>query len=431
MCIQNDDSFPSRQDIDSDKIKGTECPDWETILLPPDHILSHLTDAHCHPTDLNQTLETYDNVKLGGLASMATIPTDQDRVKSLSRDRPWNSKRDKGKGKEGKGVGVVACFGYHPWFTHQYTLQSPKAIPSKEEHYFSLFAPTSDKNKDLLNMLLPYLPDPLSFDTLLYKLKEDIQKSLSEGRLTMLGEVGLDGSARMRWPKSARHLHPDFITTESTKDEDEDSEWRRLTPFKVPMNHQRSILEKQMDLAVELGVNVSFHSVACAGPSLDTLISMRNRHGIRFTNRINVDLHSAGGWSPEFWKQAERNLSNLYASPSIFITSRSPSASSLIAAISKDRMLIESDSHDVTLSDRLVWAATEWISRCKGWKLESRDEHPFDIAGKVEDWNLYDDGMEEEEIDHKGDIIDKKDDDIWTVRKLERNWMRFIKLIED
>jgi hypothetical protein len=38
---------------------------------------------------------------------------------------------------------------------------------------------------------------------------------------------------------------------------------------------------------------------------MDVLTEFRDRYRTRFTNAINVDLHSAGGWSPEFWVQAE------------------------------------------------------------------------------------------------------------------------------
>ncbi|OCF61665.1 hypothetical protein L486_01323 [Kwoniella mangroviensis CBS 10435] len=442
MCSQHENhssssSSSKNQTTKNGKRNELDIPDWETIDLPPDHVLSHLTDAHCHPTDLTHPPEVYDKVKLGGLASMATIVEDQDKVRELSEERGWYTARSKGKGKEGHGVGVVACFGYHPWFTHLYTLSSTP--PSKEQHYFSLFSPKSQNHQTLLKELLPYLPEPKPFKPLLEKLRNDITRSKDEGRMTMLGEVGLDGSARMRWPKKAKHLHPDYKDKsqkgEEGDGEEEEEEWKRLTPFKVPMSHQRAIVERQLDLAVELDVNVSLHSVACAGPSLETLISMRDRHGVRFTNNINVDIHSAGGWSPDFWEQAERNLLNIYASPSIFITGRSPTASSLISKISKDRLLVESDSHDVRLSDRLVWAATEWIARCKKWKLEGRDRHPDDDDGEqVKEWDLQDGGDEEEEdqFDEKGRLkkVKEAEQDTWTVRTLERNWRRFMRIDE-
>jgi len=172
-------------------------------------------------------------------------------------------------------------------------------------------------------------------------MRRDIQASLDQGQLSMVGEVGLDGSARMRWPVEARYLFKDNIPHSGKtgrKEEEEEGvegegeeDWKRLTPFKISMTHQIAIMEKQLELAIELGVNVSFHSVAAAGgplaafwlsrasitglcvstlmdsigPTYDILFSMRKKHGRRFTDRVNVDIHSAGGWSAEFWSQAE------------------------------------------------------------------------------------------------------------------------------
>lgn len=238
-----------------------------------------------------------------------------------------------------------ANVGYHPWFTHRYSLLDP--LPSKEEHYRSIFfkfsssstasKPPNQRNQAIFTSLLPYLPEPIPFGTLLDDLRRNIITSLGQGRLTMLGEVGLDGGARMRWPKSARHLYdekypvPPCQEGRQGEEEEEEEEWNRLTPFKVSMEHQKTIVEAQLEVAIDLGVNVSFHSVAApgqsqcgllaqkqsrvtvtdgVGPTMEVLTRIRNKHRSRFTNRINVDIHSAGGWSPEFWTQAE-------ASPSI------------------------------------------------------------------------------------------------------------------
>ncbi|WVQ79538.1 hypothetical protein IAT38_001637 [Cryptococcus sp. DSM 104549] len=421
-------------------------PDWEAIELPPDHILGHLTDAHCHPTDLTHSAEVYEAVQLGGLAAMATDMANQDKVRDLSETRPWlvdgheeereaatgdagkDGRKRTGKGQNG-GVGAVACFGYHPWFTHLYTLSPSSSPPSKEGHYTSLFlSPTADpdsKNAVLLRTLLPFLPEPTPLDGLLSKLKEDIQRSQAEGRMTMLGEVGLDGTSRVRWPWSARHLHPDYASeADGGKGKDieveEEDDWRRLTPFRIPMAHQKEVLERQMEVAVELGVNVSLHSVGCAGPTLDSLIALKEKHGTSFTGRVNVDVHSGGGWNPNFWAQAARFLPNLYASPSIFITGRSPTAAGLIRAIDKDRLLVESDSHDVRLSAQLVWAAVEWIGRVREWKVEGIDDGPEEGE---EEWDGTE--SEDEEYDAKGRLVEQT---AWTVRQLERNWARFMKV---
>lgn len=88
----------------------------------------------------------------------------------------------------------------------------------------------------------------------------------------MLGEVGLDASARLRWPIEARGIWEEMYgkgrkDREPEPEGEESEEWKRLTPFKVPISHQRAIVEAQMEVAIELGINISFHSVACAGAS--------------------------------------------------------------------------------------------------------------------------------------------------------------------
>ncbi|ORY35039.1 hypothetical protein BCR39DRAFT_573782 [Naematelia encephala] len=396
-------------------------PDWESINLPPAHILAHLTDAHCHPTDLTHEQNVYYEVALGGLAAMATVPEDQDKVDYLAGLRPWTTNipgvSAKQEGKR-KGPKVIACFGYHPWFIHRYTLSPSSSIPSKQEHYHSIFLPSNQdvnsKNAQLLDTLLPFLPDPIPFSPLLDQLRSNIRNSLEKGRLCMLGEVGLDGGARLRWPINARHLYVEKYPDDSGENSEEGHEgWKRLTPFKTSMTHQRAIVEAQLEVAIELGVNVSFHSVSAPGPTMDVLIRMRDKHRTRFTNRINVDLHSAGGWRPAFWLQAEKQLLNLYASPSIFITGRSATAAALIRSISPDRILVESDSHEVRWSTGLVWAATEWVARLKGWRLED---------GSEMDWELDSDDLQESE--------DEQQNEWGAVRRIEYNWARFMKLTD-
>ena len=115
---------------------------------------------------------------------------------------------------------------------------------------------------------------------------------------------------------------------------------------------------------------------------------------------------------------AQKNLPNIFASPSLLVTARSSSAPSLIHAISADRMLVESDTHDVRQSAKLVWGAVEWIGRCKGWAVEG-------LGGSdVEPWKMTEEG------DAKIHTVDRKQEEIQTVRILERNWERFMRLID-
>ena len=155
---------------------------------------------------------------------------------------------------------------------HRYTLEATP--PSKEAHYLSLFfspkSSPSSKDRVLLSALLPYLPEPVPFGPLVEQLRTDISSSLHRGDLTMLGEVGIDGQARMRWPVAARALYEELYAAERGKRDGDDDEldWRRLTPFKTSMQHQKRIFELQVQVAIELGVNASVHSVAAPGTPL-------------------------------------------------------------------------------------------------------------------------------------------------------------------
>lgn len=70
-----------------------------------------VTDAHCHPTDLEHHGSVYDEVKLGGLAAMATEPENQDLVNDLGADRRWDSRAKRTQTEDKSGPRVVSCFG--------------------------------------------------------------------------------------------------------------------------------------------------------------------------------------------------------------------------------------------------------------------------------------------------------------------------------
>lgn len=159
----------------------------------------------------------------------------------------------------------------------------------------------------MLESLLPFFPDPMPFAPLLDGMRRNITRCREERRLVMVGEVGLDGAARVRWPVGGRRLydettrsiradHKDFQgmrrsveengvrTTEqktpvegtdiagdekspkdNSDDNDDDDVWKRLSPFKISIEHQKAILRAQMEIAVEFGIPISLHCVAAPG----------------------------------------------------------------------------------------------------------------------------------------------------------------------
>jgi hypothetical protein len=87
-------------------------------------------------------------------------------------------------------------------------------------------------------------------------------------------------------------------------------------------------------------------------------------------------------------------------------------------------MLVESDTHDVTMCARYVWAAVLWIGKLRGWEVEDGSEKwVLDPKGLAPDENV---GKKKiAKVVDEGVVIDGK---IWTVRTLERNWARFMRL---
>jgi hypothetical protein len=73
------------------------------------------------------------------------------------------------------------------------------------------------------------------------------------------------------------------------------------------------------------------------------------------------------------------------------------------------------------MSTRYVWAAVLWIGRLKGWEVEDGSE----------EW-VFDVREVEGRRDTRGKVaVDKGVESggkIWTVRTLERNWARFMRL---
>ncbi|KAG8933438.1 hypothetical protein FRC02_011816 [Tulasnella sp. 418] len=330
-----------------------------TTSLPPFEVLEHVTDVHCHPTDSPIPDDIMDSLKIK-VCSMATRADDQEKVKELARKWP-----DK----------VTPCFGWHPWFSHQITILDPP--PGKREHYLSVLFSGKDPSAEAeaFEETLVNLPEPRTLSSLI----AEIRANLVEFPNALLGEVGLDRTFRIPFV-------PYPAPAEQRK---------RLTPFKVKPDHQLAILEAQLDLAVELRRPVSLHSVGSSQLTLDLLKNTKKKYKEAF-GEISIDLHSCG-FSAETWKSVEKAYPNVFLSLSVAINGRSPGHEELIQKASPDRILAESDYHDIQLSTDATWEMILMIARIRGWKVES-------------EWNNHD-----------------KDEESWgVVRRLERNWERFI-----
>jgi len=229
---------------------------------------------------------------------------------------------------------------------------------------------TGTEDSSILNEMLSLLPEPRALRDVI----SEVRHNLSTHPQAMLGEVGLDRAFRI--PLLPYGSPPP----------------RKLSPFTVPMEHQIAVMEAQLALAVELGRNVSVHSVKCQQVTVELLKRMKEKYAERW-GAINLDLHSCG-FSAETWKAVERNYPNVFLSLSATINGRTSGLRALIAAASADRLLIESDWHDITLCTGSTWEILLLIAEVKGWRVE-------------ETWE------------------DKPQSEPGAVRRIEQNWQAF------
>ncbi|KAI0033994.1 hypothetical protein K488DRAFT_77557 [Vararia minispora EC-137] len=333
--------------------------------LPDDGVLMRLVDVHCHAGEYDNISQAdMDDLKIT-ICAMASNCADQVRVRVLAER--WPNK-------------VIPAFGYHPWWAHHVSLVDPP--PSRGEHYRSLFLPlfvSSTAPTDLeaaFTRLLPSLPDPRPLSDVLAELRSN----LSAHPRAMLGEVGLDHSARVPFSPA-------------------DTDGRKqLSPFSTPLAHQRALLEAQLELAVEMQRNVSMHSVKAPLPTRAVLDAMARKHGTRW-RAISVDLHSCGV-SPQMWTEIEKHHPNAFLSLSKAINSRSPNHRALIKACDPHRLLVESDYPLVSEVTGETWWMVETIAEMRGWRVE-RSTGDFVAGEDVEQWGV--------------------------VQRLEENWKRFVK----
>lgn len=181
--------------------------------------------------------------------------------------------------------------GWHPWFSHQISLADPP--PAKREHYASILLSRSPTTADAeaLDLILPDLPDPLSFS----KIMAELSENLTHLPNALVGEVGIDRAFRVP-------IKPYPATAPS-----------KLSPFHVPTEHQMAILERQIQVAIDLRRSVSVHSVKSQQLTMELLKRMKDTHGDAFGS-INLDLHSCG-FSSEMCRDVQVRSPYIPANP--------------------------------------------------------------------------------------------------------------------
>ncbi|KAF8461692.1 hypothetical protein BDZ91DRAFT_699390 [Kalaharituber pfeilii] len=354
---------------------GDNCSSSGTASSPAEQDVLTIPDAHCHPTDTPASLPAIPDMRqTSHLTVMSTRSSDFPHVYSLASSSPHK---------------LVPSFGWHPWFSHLlFDDSDPSLIEIWREgeetaHYRKVLRPSPPEEG-----IVEGLGMPKGLGEAVEEVRAFVERwrrEVGTGTGVVLGEVGVDRSFRLPWPKGYRGS--------GSEDGGGDGKEKALSPYKVSVEHQLAVLRKQFALAGELGLPTSVHGVQAHGALFELfrdlwrgwevrdLVTDRERDNAHkgpppFPPRICLHSFSAPPQTlGQYISQPSPSTiypSTVYYSFSTTINSRNRERTEeVLRMVPRNRVLVESDLHEAGEEmERVLVGAVEEVARVKGWKAE-------------------------------------------------------------
>lgn len=277
-----------------------------------------LGDSHCHLStecteeqveQIVDTIRHEERLNKGGFFSlMSTNHLDIEIIDQIAEKL------------DGTANPVVPYFGIHPWYSHLFS-DEPKQ--SKKEHYYSVLKPAPSEK------LLEVLPEPINLEEYLNKIATKLKKYLVVG----VGELGLDKLFRI--PSNGYYGNQQVPIPEQ--------QVNKLTMSKTSIEHQKKIMERQLQLANEYRKPISLHCVKAPGPLFE-IVKLGEYQQIP-----SIILHSYTGsiQQAEQWiKQYKTSPQRLFFLMSDYINgteNKSDLLHGLMEVVDDEQILVETD----------------------------------------------------------------------------------------
>lgn len=338
-------------------------------------------DAHCHPTDTVPSLDNIAGMKTRALTIMATRGQDQTLVAQFADHMgithdAIQALESTSSSEKSRGY-IIPAFGWHPWFSHQIFVDGKDGIPCKLNHYRMAISPSPEEDDDFIASL----PDPRPLSGLL----DQTRTYLERYPYAIVGEIGLDRAFRIPGNEMADNGYErDPALTPGGR------EGRRLSSYRVDMQHQRNVMKAQLNLAGDMQRAVSVHGVAAHGVVFETLEETWRGHERRILSKRERERRTSvdAAHQEEEQSEADEQGSDIdtlrqYLHPSVpaiiffsfsrlvNFSSTSSKAVAAIQAVPDDKILAESDLHAAgEKMDGLLEDVVRTICQIKGWTLE-------------------------------------------------------------